>query len=370
MTTVLIASDKFKGSLSAAEVADSLSRGLVGTGMDVVTLPLADGGDGSVAAAVASGFDAQRIVVADATGTPHGADIAVRGDTAVVEIANTCGLATLPAGRLAPMSASSYGFGQAIRHAIDCGARRVVLALGGSASSDAGIGVLAALGFRFFDHNQRALPATTYTLPRIHTVVAGPSIDADLVVASDVTNPLLGPNGAAAVYGPQKGAGVTHIDALESGYENLVAALVRSGWADAHRLATTPGAGAAGGCGFAAALLGARITSGADYFLDLFDFDSHCAAADLVITGEGRLDHQTLNGKLPAVVAKRAHPTPVIAVVGVNVLGAISSPFLDIFAAADHSSTDTAHDPAATRLALAKIGATIGRTRSSALTDH
>jgi glycerate 2-kinase len=360
VVTVLIAPDKFKGSLSASDVAGTLAQEFSAAGLDVLTLPLADGGDGSVAAALAAGYTAHEVSVQSATGLTHTATIAVGGDTAVVEIANTCGLGTLPEGRLAPLDASSFGFGQAIRHAIDRGAQRIVLALGGSASSDAGIGMLAALGFRYFDHRGAELPATARSLGAIHRVSFDGRLDAELIVAGDVVNPLRGAAGAAAVYGPQKGATVADIDALENGYDNFIVALTRSGWADATAVAELSGAGAAGGCGFAAALLGARIVSGANFFLDLLDFDRHCERADLVITGEGRLDAQTLSGKLPAVVARRAFPKPVVAVVGKDDLGGRgASTFADVFAVTWYTQGDTAADPVETRRVLRAIAAEI-----------
>ncbi|CAN7179382.1 glycerate kinase [Mycolicibacterium frederiksbergense] len=366
--TVLIAPDKFKGSLSASEVADTLAQELAAAGLDVHTLPLADGGDGSVAAALAAGYTAHQVNVQAASGLTHTAAIAVRGDTAVVEIANTCGLGTLPAGVPDALEASSFGFGQAIRQAIEAGAQRIVLALGGSASSDAGIGMLAALGFRFFDRRGAELPAVVRSLAAVHKVSAA-TVPAELIVAGDVTNPLRGPDGAAAVYGPQKGASAADIDALENGYDNLVVALTRSGWADAAAVAELSGAGAAGGCGFAAALLGARIVSGADFFLDLLDFDRHCEQADLVVTGEGRLDVQTLSGKLPVVVARRAHPKPVVAVVGRDDLGATAAAtFAAVLAVTDRAQGDSVRDPAVTRRALSLIAGEIVQ-RLAAPTD-
>lgn len=360
MVTVLIAPDKFKGSLSASEVADTLAQELSAAGLDVRTLPLADGGDGSVAAALAAGYTADQVSVQGATGLDHTAAIAIRGDTAVVEIANTCGLGTLPGMASAALDASSYGFGQAIRHAADAGAQRIVLALGGSASSDAGIGMLAALGFRYFDHLAAELPPIARSLGVIHRIEFTGSLGAELIVACDVTNPLRGPAGAAAVYGPQKGATAADIETLENGYDNFIVALARSGWVDAASVAELSGAGAAGGCGFAAALLGARIVSGAGFFLDLLGFDRHCAQADLVITGEGRLDTQTLSGKLPAVVARRASPKPVVAVVGKDDLdGGGGSTFADVFAVSRYSRGDTATDPHETRRALTLIAAEI-----------
>ena len=246
---ILIAPDKFKGSLSAADVADNLAKGLARVDVDSASLPLADGGDGSVAAALASGLQPHVRDVSGPTGRRRPATIAVNGSTAVVEIANTCGLAALTPGDLAPMTASSYGFGEAIRHAMDLGARRLVLALGGSASTDGGTGMLAALGYRFHDINGDDVVATTTNLHRIYTVHSGDAVDLrgfELIVASDVTSPLTGPGGTAAVFGPQKGATLADIDYLEAGLLNLVAAMHRSGWADAQLLAASPWSGRRG----------------------------------------------------------------------------------------------------------------------------
>jgi glycerate kinase len=293
---VLIAPDKFKGSLTAAQVADHLAKGLAEAGAHSRTLPLADGGDGSVAAALASGFHPLPVTVRGATGQSHSTVIALDDDTAIVEVANTCGLSTLPGGVRAPMSASSYGFGQAIRAALAFSPRRLVLALGGSASTDGGIGMLAALGHRFLDRAGQLLAPTPENLDRIHCVDSRRTVNLDgidLIVAGDVTSPLLGLTGAAAVFGPQKGATAAQVAQLDAGLDNLVAAFTRSGHTDADTLARAHGSGAAGGIGFAAMLLGATTASGADYFLDLLNFDRHVGDADLVITGEGRIDRQT-----------------------------------------------------------------------------
>ncbi|TFV56636.1 glycerate kinase [Mycobacterium sp. PS03-16] len=356
---MLIAPDKFKGSLTATEVAQSLSDGLAAAGVNTIALPLADGGDGSVAAALAGGYRGHRVVVHGADGDEHPAAIALDGSTAVVEIANTCGLGTVAGKALSPMSASSFGLGQAIREAIGLGATRVIVGLGGSASSDAGIGMLAALGFRFRNHEGGEVIPIAANLGAIHRVddagaVTGLS-QVELIVASDVTNPLIGPQGAAPVYGPQKGASVADIDALENGYDHLITALTDSGHRDAAAVAQMTGTGAAGGCGFAAALIGARLVSGANFFLDLLDFESHAAAADLVITGEGCLDSQTLSGKLPAVVAQRSGAKPVVAVVGANRLALSQTAFARIYAAGDYTLAQTANDPAATHEVLVRI---------------
>ena len=184
----------------------------------------------------------------------------------------------------------------------------------------------------------------------------------ELIVAGDVTSPLLGLTGAAAVFGPQKGATAAQVAQLDAGLENLVAPSPAPGMRGADACAHAPGSGAAGGIGFAAMLLGATTASGAEYFLDLLNFDRHVADADLVITGEGRLDHQTLQGKLPAAVALRAAPTPVIAVVGRNDLDddTANTEFADIFAVADHTDSDTSRDPQRTAELLQHIGIQIG----------
>jgi glycerate kinase len=261
------------------------------------------------------------------------------------------------------MTASSYGFGEAIRSASTT-SRRLVLALGGSASTDGGTGMLAALGYRFLDRSGNLLAPTAENLNTIHWVDDRDVVDLvgiELVVAGDVTSPLTGPTGAAAVYGPQKGATAARVAHLDEGLRHLVAAFTRCGSEDAATFAHTAGSGAAGGIGFGALLLGGSMLSGAQYFLDLLGFDRHVAEADLVITGEGRLDRQTLQGRLPAAVAVRAAPTPVIAVVGRNELecGA-GTGFTDVLAVADYTNVDTSRDSQLTAEVLQSIGTQIG----------
>lgn len=369
---VLIAPDKFKGSLTAAEVAQHLANGLAQAGAHSTTLPLADGGDGSVAAALASGFHPLPVTVRGATGQRQ-AIVAFNADTAIVEVANTCGLATLPSRVRCPMTASSYGFGEALLAARTLGRKRLVLALGGSASTDGGVGMLAALGYRFLDRAGQVVAPVARNLARIHRVDGRGALDLgefELILASDVTSPLLGPTGATAVFGPQKGATAAQVAHLEVGLENLVVAFTGSGQPHAATAARAPGSGAAGGVGFAAMLLGATTASGADYFLDLLDFDRFVNDADLVITGEGRLDHQTLQGKLPAAVAQRAAPTPAVAVVGRNNLHhhTANTGFAGIFALADLTDRDTSRDPHRTAELLRHIGTHIG-TNYAALAD-
>ncbi|MGW6331564.1 glycerate kinase [Nocardia rhamnosiphila] len=363
---VLVAPDKFKGSLSAAEVADRLAAGLAAAGIDSDRLPLADGGDGSVDAAVAAGFAPHPVTVAGAAGTPRYGRIAVGAGTAVVEVANTCGLSTLPNGRTLPLDASSLGLGQAISQALRFRPHRLVLALGGSASTDGGMGLLAALGFTFADAQGVRLRACGRSLGRVHTVDssrAAQPTGVEIVVAGDVTNPLLGPDGAAAVYGPQKGATDDEVRFLEAGLDNLVRAFARSGYPDARAFAETAGAGSAGGIGFAALLLGGTMVSGAEYFLDLLEFDRRLPHVDLVVTGEGSIDEQTANGKLPAVLARRSRPVPVVAVAGRNTLSPDRwgpAGFSTIYSLGDYTDRDTAGDPELTRRLLTRIGRQIG----------
>ena len=361
---VLIASDKFKGSLTAAQVVHHLGSGLAQRGVHYDGLPLADGGDGSVAAAVAAGFRPVEVDVAAATGERHPAAIAFDGVTAVVEVANTCGLHTLPAGTPAPLAASSAGLGDAVRAALQLEAKRIVLALGGSASTDGGTGMLAVLGAVFRDGAGQAVTPEGGSLGRIHTVdLAGvPDLSAtEIVIASDVQNPLTGPDGAAAVYGPQKGADPAQVVDLDAGLTHLVDRLVACGHPTARELAVTAGAGAAGGLGFAGLLLGGHAVSGADFFLDLLQFEAHLDGCDLVITGEGRIDEQTLHGKLPAVVALRARPIPVVAVVGRSDLTDTARHAMGL--AAVHAIADhTDHNPADDSALSARLLEGIGRT--------
>lgn len=324
MSHVLIAPDKFKGSLSAPQVAAHVAAGLRRTvpGIDVREVPIADGGDGTLDAALAAGFDRVPVTATGPTGEPVATGYARRGDTAVVELADVSGLARLP-GRRAPLTATSYGTGEVIRAALDDGCRTIVLGLGGSACTDGGAGMAAALGMRLLDtHGDELGPggAALALLDTADTTGLHPGLaDAEIVVASDVDNPLLGEHGAAAVYGPQKGASAAQVERLD-------AALAR--WAtvlDAHDVATRAGAGAAGGVGFAAlALLGAVVRPGIEYLLDLVGFHDHLADASLVVTGEGSLDEQTLRGKAPAGVAAaaRAAGVPVVAVAGRCLLSA------------------------------------------------
>lgn len=370
----LIAPDKFKGSLTAGEVADALAAGLrsatgvTGTAGTIhcELLPLADGGDGSVDAAVASGFARRNYTLSGPTGQPVQANIAFDGTTAVVEVANTCGLGVLPGGTLDPMGASSRGFGEAVLLALSLKPARIVLALGGSASTDGGMGMLTALGYSFRDADGRQLYGSGGALAQIHSIhrtALAELADTELVVASDVHNPLLGAQGAPAVFGPQKGAGPEEITALDKGLEHFVAQLAAAGFAGADRLAGRPGAGSAGGIGYACLLLGAKQVSGADYFLDLLEFNARKDTCDVVITGEGSLDEQTLAGKLPAAVARRSGSRPIIAVAGRSLLPQERWAEMDlsrVYTLAEYTDQDSSKDPELSAALLRRIGKDIG----------
>jgi glycerate kinase len=243
---------------------------------------------------------------------------------------------------------------------------RIVLALGGSASTDGGMGMLTALGYSFRDADGHQLSGSGGALARIHSIhrtALAELADTELVVASDVHNPLLGAQGAPAVFGPQKGAGPEELTALDNGLEHFVAQLAAAGFADADRLAGRPGAGSAGGIGYACLLLGAQQVSGADYFLDLLNFNARKDTCDVVITGEGSLDEQTLAGKLPAAVARRSASRPVIAVAGRSLLPQERWAEMDltrVYTLAEYTDQDSSKDPELSAALLRRIGRDIG----------
>ncbi|MFF7152476.1 glycerate kinase [Streptomyces griseoaurantiacus] len=321
---VLVAADKFKGSLTAAEVAERVTTGLrrVVPDLKVESLPVADGGDGTVAAAVAAGFARREVPVAGPLGGEVAAAFALRGGTAVVEMAEASGLQRLPGGAPAPLTASTHGTGELLRAALDAGARTLVLGVGGSASTDGGAGMLTALGARLLDAGGAPVPPGGGGLAALASAdLSGldPRLaEAELVLAADVDNPLTGPKGAAAVYGPQKGASPQDVRALDAALARFAGVLEASLGARAAECAATPGAGAAGGLGHAALLLGARFRPGIEVMLDVLGFAPALERASLVITGEGSLDAQTLHGKAPAGVAAaaRAAGRQVVAVCG------------------------------------------------------
>ena len=333
---VVVAPDKFKGSLSATEVTARVAAGLAlgGFSGEVVPVPVADGGDGTVAAAVAAGYRRVDVEVLGPVGAPVTASFALLGGTAVIEAAQACGLTLLPPGELAPLTATSRGVGELILAAAGLGATQIVLGVGGVATTDGGAGLLQALGAELADESGRPLPPGGGGLGRLTSLGLSRLDDLSGVefwLASDVDNPLLGASGAAAVYGPQKGASADDVGVLEAGlarWAELAEAaagprlgVAGGGRRPARRVADEPGAGAAGGLGFAALLfLGARMRPGIELMLELAAFAERLDGARLVITGEGSLDAQTLHGKAPVGVARTAAahtpPVPVVAVAG------------------------------------------------------
>ena len=326
--TVVVAPDSFKGSLPAHEAAAAIGAGLrdaaaaVGQEIELRLRPVADGGEGTVDVVVTAGWERDTRTVAGPTGVPVRAAFALSPPgasprTAVVELAAASGLTLLPGGTPAPLHASTYGTGELVAAALDAGVERIVLGIGGSASTDGGTGLATALGARFLDGQDRPLPPGGGALTdlarvdvrRLDARLAG----TEVVVACDVDNPMTGPTGAAHVYGPQKGATPADVTLLDAGLARLAQVLRRDLGADVERL---PGAGAAGGVGAGAvALLGARLTPGIDLLLDAVGFDQALVGSGLVVTGEGAVDHQSLAGKAPVGVARRARAAGVPVVV-------------------------------------------------------
>lgn len=323
---VLVACDKFKGSLVATEVAERIAAGVreQAPQADVRSVLVADGGDGTIDAALVAGYEERVVTVAGPVGEPRRARYALKDGTAVVEMAETCGIVHLPRGELAPLDASSRGLGEAMRTALDEGCTALVLGVGGSASTDGGTGMLAALGARLLDAEGRDVPDGARGLETLASVdLSGlhPRLaEVDVTVACDVNNPLLGDQGTSAVFGPQKGVTADlrlQVDEGLARYADLLTA--QTGHDERER----PGAGAAGGVGYAALqVLGATMRPGVELVLDIVGFEDLARGADLVITGEGSLDEQSLMGKTPVGVAEAASRVgvPVVAVCGRTLL--------------------------------------------------
>ncbi|WP_030252841.1 glycerate kinase [Streptomyces violens] len=323
---MLIAADKFKGSLTAVQVAEHVTAGLrrAVPDLSVAAVPVADGGDGTVAAALAAGFARHEARVTGPLGEPVKATFALSADgTAVVEMAEASGLQHLPDGVFAPLTATTYGTGELLLAALDAGARSIVFGVGGSATNDGGAGMLAALGARFLDRTGEPVAPGGGPLAGLATAdLSGldPRLaTTEIVLASDVDNPLTGPKGAPAVYGPQKGATEADVATLDAALAHYAKVLETAVGPKAAEYAVAPGAGAAGGIGYGALVgLGATFRPGIDVMLDVLGFGPALERATFVITGEGSLDEQTLHGKAPAGVAAaaRARGLTVVAVCG------------------------------------------------------
>ena len=339
---IVIASDSFKGSLASIEVARSIEMGILDVfpSCDIVKVAVADGGEGTMDALCQSlGGKVVRIPVEDPIGRTINASYVILedGNTAVLEMSSASGLTLLTPAERNPMLTSTYGTGQLIDDAIGRGCRRFLVGIGGSATNDAGMGMLTALGYRFLDAEGNELSGAGASLSKVCGIdcsgVSQAVRDSEFIVACDVDSPLYGPDGAAYVFAPQKGADSDMVKALDDGlrhYADVVASY--TGKIPMHGgpsctgetsimkdAASMPGAGAAGGLGYAfVAFFGARLQRGVDMVLDAVGFDSIIEGADLVITGEGRIDAQTLTGKTPYGVLQRAsrQNIPVIALAG------------------------------------------------------
>ena len=299
---IVVAVDKFKGTMTAPQAAEAIKVGIQKgfPEAEIRLFPMADGGDGSLAV-VESAVGGKRVFT-EATnplGTTIRAPYLMLGDTAFVEMAQVSGLNLIPPQQRDILKASTYGLGEVIRHAVEVSrARKVVVAIGGSATNDGGVGMLEALGFRY--------DAQTNTLDSSQVDNVTPHLaETAIEVACDVENPLLGPNGATAIYGPQKGATPENIPILEERLAKWSEAVARWRGLPPEELAQFPGAGAAGGVGFALyGVLKAKMLQGWRVFTDMMNLEEEIASVDLVITGEGRFDGQSLEGKLPLGIAQ------------------------------------------------------------------
>ncbi len=323
VSRVVLAPDSFKGTASAADAAAALAAGWrsVRPADELVVRPMADGGEGTLDAFASAVPGATRmpITVRGPVSAPVSTHWLLLPDgTGVVELAATSGITLLDP--LEPLDAHSAGFGEAIAAALDHGVDRLLLALGGSASSDGGAGALVALGARLLDEAGRPVPLGNRGLASLASVdLSGlrPLPAGGALILGDVTNPLLGPLGAAAVFGPQKGADAATVELLEANLAGFARLTADAAAGSGDRLAESPGAGAAGGAGFGLLLWGAEMGGGAALIASTVGLDEAIAGADLVITGEGRFDGQSEAGKAPTVVAGLARgagvPTALVA---------------------------------------------------------
>ena len=322
MKKVVVISDSFKGTLSSREICDIARESVprILPGCAVTAIPVADGGEGTVSCFLDSiGASPVTVSVQGPYGETVDAVYARKGNRAIIEMASAAGL-PMVGSNLDPERTTTNGVGMLLRHAVENGCNELLLGLGGSCTNDGGCGCAAALGTRFFDADGNPFVPVGGTLGNIARIdnreteklLRGVS----LTLMSDVDNPLCGVRGAAHVFGPQKGADPAMVERLDAGLAHLASVIERDLGA---RVADIPGAGAAGGMGAGCmAFLGARMRSGIEAVLDLVDFDAQIDSADLVITGEGRIDSQSVHGKVISGIAKRTQPrgVPLVAIVG------------------------------------------------------
>ncbi|WP_406203965.1 glycerate kinase [Streptomyces sp. NBC_01017] len=342
LTRVVVAPSGFKESLSAQAAADAIADGVRRVLPDVVIdlIPLVDGGEGTATALAAA--TGGRLVALPATGPvgePLGTHFALLGsrDTALVEMAAVAGLSLVPRALRDPGATTTYGVGELVRAALDTGVRRILVGCGDSGTSDGGAGALQALGARLLDVDGFELPRGGRELTRLARIDPSgldPRLrDVELLVACNPYNVLCGERGVARVFGPQKGATPAQVEHLSAGLENWADVLTRDLGAVGTDLHHGLGTGASGGLGAGLAALGARLLPRFDVLLDHLDLDARLARADLVVTAEGALDHQTPRGKVPAEVARRAklYGRPVLALAGTLGEGAHDVPGVDAF---------------------------------------
>lgn len=326
MEKIVVATDSFKGSLTSHEAGAAVAAGIrrAMPDADVLVVAVGDGGEGTVEAlmdALDASFVSCRAHGPLMDGVEVSYAVSADGLTAVMEVAAAAGLTMIATERRNPLLTTSFGVGEMIADALRRGVRRFLIGLGGSATNDAGAGMLSALGFRFYDESGCRTDASGgKDLARIaridHSFSVSGLADAEFIVACDVDNPLYGPRGAAYVFGPQKGASYSDVRTLDRGLRQFSEAMVASGYDD---VSLMPGTGAAGGLGAAFfGILGAELKRGIDMVLDAVDFGGKLEGASLVITGEGRIDAQTVMGKTPSGVLGAASKTgiPVIAIGG------------------------------------------------------
>ncbi len=305
---IISAIGSFKGSIDSVDINNLVKEASAQKGHFTVAIPVADGGDGLLAA-LCNSLNAryEDIKTVNALGKEITASVGFSGGIAIIEMALASGLALLKEEEYNPLKASTYGTGILIKEAAKNGIKNIILGIGGSATNDGGFGCLSALGFEFFDENRNSLAPCGENLSKIKKISSenvSEEIKAlNIQIACDVTNPLLGENGATYIYGPQKGATEETLPLLESGmksYADVVADFCLKDYS------ALPGTGAAGGLGFGlSAFLGAKLQKGAEIVLEYADFNKKLQKADLLITGEGRIDNQTAFGKLPQIVASK-----------------------------------------------------------------
>lgn len=378
MLKIVVAPNSFKGSLSATQAARAIGRGVLQARPDaqIVEIPVADGGDGTVEALVTAHHGTFQWVNVDGPlGDPVHASYGLidGGKTAVVELASASGFELISEARRDPRTTTTYGFGQLLDAARRAGVNKIIAGIGGSATNDGGAGMAQAIGYHLLDDAGQELPRGGAALLRLRHVDGGqvePGWRAvEVLVACDVTNPLLGPEGASHVYGPQKGADTAAVALLDRALANLAAVIERD---LGKTVADVPGAGAAGGTGAGLmAFLDARLVRGAPLVVQTAGLDEALKGADLVITGEGRIDAQTAFGKAPGEVARRAQAAgvPVLFLAGTRGPGWDS---LDALGIREVATLDSDRGPGSQNLAglMQNADQALTSAAARALTDH